>query len=177
MRRTLLLIPTVSMGLLLGCSDRSPISPQMGTVAPSLKSDEAPPLKATQRARSPVVVLPRSDGFLQPGIWGSDKVSLAVTKDAATLQILSATLPAGGCFGSYGEITQPIPNGSFSISGTYTQLTGVYPGKIQYAARYSGAVQGGRMSITITVPALSQTIGPFPLAYGVNNSWTPCLYP
>lgn len=83
----------------------------------------------------------------------------------------------GSCFGSYGEITQPIPNGSFSIAGTYTQLTGVYPGKIQYAANYSGLVQGDRMSITITVPAPAQTIGPFPLAYGLSNTWTPCLYP
>jgi hypothetical protein len=164
MHRALLLIPTVSMGLLLGCSDRSPTSPRMGTDAPSLKSVEAPPLKAAQRDRHPVVVPPRSDGFLQPGIWGSDKASLTVTKDAATLQILSATLPTGGLFGSYGEITQAIPNGSFSISGTYTQLTGVYPGKIQYSASYSGIVQDARMSISITVPALSQTIGPFPLA-------------
>ena len=131
MRRTLLLIPTVSMGFLLGCSDRSPTSPRMGTDVASLESAGAPPQQAVERFRHVIVVPPRSGGFLQPGMWGSDKASLTVTKDAATLQILSQTLPAGGCFGSYGEITQPIPNGSFSIAGTYTQLTGVYPGKIQ----------------------------------------------
>jgi hypothetical protein len=177
MRRTLPLILTALMGILLACSDRLPTSPETGTDMASPASAEAPPLKTAGRIRHVVVVPPRSDKFVQPGVWGSDKASLVITKDSATLEILSSTLSTGGCFGSYGEITQPIPNGPFLIAGTYTQLTGVYPGKIQYTAQWSGAVEGNGLSITITVPALQQAFGPFLLTRGVNNAWSPCLYP
>ena len=74
-------------------------------------------------------------------------------------------------------MAQPIPKGAFSIAGTYTQLMGAYPGKIEYAARCSGVVEGNRMSIAIAVPALQQTFGPFLLIVGVSNAWSPCLYP
>jgi hypothetical protein len=172
MRRTLLFILSASLGIPLACSDRSPTSPEMGT-----ESVEAPSLKAAGRARHVVVVPPRSDGFVQPGVWGSENASLTIAKDGAKLDLLSLKLPTGGCFGTYGEMTQPIPNGSFSIAGTYTQLIGAYPGKVEYAARYSGVVEGNRMSIAIAVPALQQTFGPFLLTVGVNNAWSPCLYP
>ena len=178
MRRTLLFVLTASMGISIACSDRLPTSPETGTELASSEPAEAPPLKTAGRSsRHVVVVPPRSDKFVQPGVWGSEQASLEITKDSATLEILSSTLPAGGCFGAYGEMTQPIPNGPFSIAGTYTQLIGAYPGKIQYAAQCSGVVEGNRMSITITVPALQQTLGPFLLTNGVNNAWSPCLYP
>ena len=83
----------------------------------------------------------------------------------------------GGCFGTFGEIGQPIPMGRFVLAGTYTQLTGVYPGKMEYPAQFSGSVQGNTMTITISVPSQQQTFGPFVLTYGVDNAWTPCLYP
>jgi hypothetical protein len=177
MRRTLLLILTALMGIPLACSGRSPTSPEMGTDMASPASAEALSLKTAGRTRHVIVVPLHSDKFVQPGVWGSEKASLTITKDSATLEILSLTLPTGGCFGAYGEITQPIPNGPFSIAGTYTQLMGVYPGKIQYAAQCSGFVEANRMSITITVPALQQPFGPFLLTNGVNNAWSPCLYP
>ena len=172
MRRTLLVILIASIGA-PACSDRSPTSPEMGTNRSSSQSAGTAALETAERTRHVVVVLPRSDTFVQPGVWGSEKASLTITKAGATLEILAS----GGCFGSYGEMTQPIPNGLFSIAGTYTQLTGVYPGRIQYVAQYSGVVEGNRMSIAVTVPALPQILGPFQLADGVNNAWSPCLYP
>lgn len=177
MRWTLLLILTASMGIPLACSDRSPTSPEMGANITSSESAAGPALTTTGRVRHVIVVPPRPDKFVQPGVWGSEKENLTITKDGATLEILSSTLPIGGCFGVYGEMTQPIPNGPFSIAGTYTQLIGAYPGKVQYMAQYSGVAQSNRMSITITVPALQQAFGPFLLTDGVSNSWTPCLYP
>jgi hypothetical protein len=177
MRRTLRLVLAASMGISIACSDRAPTSPEMGTGTASSESAEAPALSASGRTRHVVVVPPHSDKFVQPGVWGSESASLAITKAGATLEGLSLRLPDGGCFGSYGESPQPIPNGPFSIAGTYTQLTGFFPGKIQYAAHYSGFVEGDRLSITITVPALQQSIGPFVLTNGVNNAWSPCLYP
>jgi hypothetical protein len=177
MRRTLLAILSVSLGIPVACSDRAPTSPEMGTNGTWSESIEASPLRASGRSRQVVVVPPRSDGFVPPGVWGSENAGLTIRKDGATLDLLWSTLPAGGCFGSYGDMARPIPNGSFSIEGTYTQLTGVYPGKIEYAARYSGVVEGSRMSIAIAVPALQQGFGPFLLTAGVNNAWSPCLFP
>ena len=171
MRRTLFAILSASLGI-LACSDRAPTSPETGT--PSVESSSP---GAAGRDRHVVVVSPRSDGFVRPGVWGSENASLTITKDGAKLDLLSSTLPKGGCFGAYGEMTQPIPNGTFSIAGTYTQLMGVYPGKIEYAARFSGVVEANRMSVAIAVPALQQTFGPFLLTVGVNNAWSPCLYP
>ena len=114
-----------------------------------------------------------STGPDQPAVWGSSQLSLTVADSRTTLQIVAA----GGCYGSYGAIDQPIPSGSFTLTGTYTQLMGVYPGSIQYQAQYLGAVAGRHMTLTIGIPALQQTLGPFSLTYGVNNTWPACLYP
>jgi hypothetical protein len=54
---------------------------------------------------------------------------------------------------------------------------GVYPGRIQYTAVYTGSVQGNVMAIAATVPALEMTFGPFSLTYGAGATWSPCLYP
>ena len=173
MRRTLFLFLTASTGIFPACSDRSPTSPSTETNMTTSESADAASPTTAGRGRHVVVVAPRSNGFVPPGTWGSERASLKITTTGATLEILAS----GGCFGSYGEMTRPIPQGLFSIVGTYTQLTGVYPGRIQYVAQYSGDVEGNRMSIAITVPALPQVFGPFQLSYGVNNEWSPCLYP
>ena len=173
MRRTLFLLLTAPIGISLACSDRSPTSPELTTSLVATESAGTPPLKAGGQTRHVIVVPPRSNGSVQPGMWGSEKASLTITKDGATLEILAS----GGCYGSYGEMTRAIPNGPFSIAGTFTQLMGAYPGKVVYAAQLSGAVEGNRMSIAITVPALPQTFGPFALTEGVKNVWPRCLYP
>ena len=117
---------------------------------------------------------PTSAGDRVPdGVWGSDRASLAVTDTGATLDILGA----GDCIGSYGEIPQRIPGGTFDVSGTFTQLIGAYPGHIDYAARFTGTSAADQITIAITVPALQQSLGPFTLARGVQNSWPMCLYP
>ncbi len=107
------------------------------------------------------------------GTWGSAQASLVASDTGATLQILAS----GSCFGSFGQFSQPVATGSFDVAGTFTQLTGAYPGQVQYAARFSGAVAGDQLTLTVTVAALAQTMGPFVLVRGVTSSWTPCLYP
>lgn len=109
---------------------------------------------------------------VQRGTWGSNTASLTIGDSSATLQILN-----GNCYGVYGQIDQPIVTGHFDLPGTYTQLIGAYPGKVQYPAQYSGTVAGNQLSIAVTVPALQVTFGPFSLTYGMNSAWTPCLYP
>jgi hypothetical protein len=114
---------------------------------------------------------------LPPGMWGSDAASMTIKEGGAgaNVEILALALPP--CFGSYGDISQEIPNGPFSLAGTYTQLTGVYPGRREYPAQFSGVVEGTRMTLTITVSGLPLVLGPFVLTYGVTNAWEPCRYP
>ena len=109
----------------------------------------------------------------QPTTWGSEQANLSIDGNVATVKILAS----GGCYGSYGEIPHAIPAGTFTLPGTYTQLIGAFPGSIQYAAEYSGSIVADTMTLTISVPALQQTIGPFHLIAGVTASWSPCLYP
>jgi hypothetical protein len=86
-------------------------------------------------------------------------------------------LASGGCYGSYGGFDQLPVNGPYSISGTYTQLIGAYPGMIRYPAQFSGTVDAKQISIKVTVSALPNVIGPFALARGVTTAWPKCLYP
>jgi len=109
----------------------------------------------------------------QSRAWGSDQANLTVAGPSATLRILAS----GGCYGSYGTFDQPPPNGAFSIPGTYTQLIGAYPGKVQYPAQFSGTVTNPQISLTVTVPILQGAFGPFTLARGVTAGWPACLYP
>ena len=122
---------------------------------------------------APPNLIPGRPNLAQLGIWGSSVASLAITDSGATLQILAS----GDCYGSYGTIGTPIPRGPFALAGTYTQLIGAYPGMIQYDASFSGSVEGNQMVITVVVPALQESFGPFDLTYGVQTSWQPCEYP
>ena len=112
-----------------------------------------------------------SDMAAVAGRWGGPQASLTNQATTATLQIA-----AGGCYGSYGDTDQSIPDGQFSVPGTYTQLEGAYPGKVQYPAQFIGSVQGTHMQITVHVAAL-QDFGPFSLTRGVNSTLPMCLYP
>jgi hypothetical protein len=107
------------------------------------------------------------------GTWASDQVSLTITDSNANLQLLAS----GGCFGSYGQIPQAIPLRPFSIPGTYTQLIGAFPGKVDYPAQYSGQMDGPDLVLTITVATLPLSIGPVHLTAGRKHNWSACRYP
>jgi len=111
-------------------------------------------------------------GSLQ-GAWASDQVSLTIANNNANLEFLAS----GGCFGSYGQIPHAIPQAPFSIPGTYTQLIGAFPGKVDYPAQYSGQVDGTDLVLTITVPTLPLSIGPVHLTAGRKQTWPACRYP
>jgi hypothetical protein len=114
-----------------------------------------------------------STGPDQSAVWGSNDAALTITESDATLRILAS----GGCYGSYGVIDHLVPSGSSSASGTYGQLTGVAPGHVDYPAQYTITVVGGEMTLSIGIPALQQTLGPFQLRQGVVRSWPACMYP
>src|SRR5437660_11842240 len=99
MRRTLFAILSASLGIPLACSDRAPTSPEIGTQAVEGSSS-----KAAGRDRHVVVVPPRSDGFVQPGVWRSDNASLSITLDGARPDLLASSFPNRGCFAPYGDM-------------------------------------------------------------------------
>ena len=105
-------------------------------------------------------------------VWSSNDVSLTIGESTATLRFLAD----GGCYGSFGELPQ-LPDGSFSIAGTFTQLTGVAPGSVQYSAQFTGIVSGHQMTISVFIAQQQRTLGPYTLTAGVQKNWTPCLYP
>jgi hypothetical protein len=109
----------------------------------------------------------------QAAMWGSGEANLTIADTSATLRILAS----GGCYGSYGEFDQLPASGAFSLPGTYTQLIGIYPGKVQYAAQFSGSVSARQLSVTVTVPTLQAALGPFALSRGAGVVWPACLYP
>jgi hypothetical protein len=109
----------------------------------------------------------------QASVWGSDQAALTIADSGAMLRILASD----GCYGSYGEFDQRPLAGAFTVSGTYTQLGGAYPGKIQYPAQFSGTHSGRQISLTVSVPALHQDFGPYQLAEGVARQWPACAYP
>jgi hypothetical protein len=113
-----------------------------------------------------------STGPDQGSVWGSSQAGLTILESKATILI-----DAGGCYGSYGEIDQPIPSGSFTLSGIFTQLEGAYPGKVQFDAQFVGVVDGSHMMLSINVPALQKVVGPFNLTEGVVKTLSACLYP
>lgn len=109
----------------------------------------------------------------QATVWGSDLVSLQVAENKTTVRFLAS----GGCYGSFGTIDQVIPAGDFALPGSFTQLTGAYPGSVRYSAEYTAVIDGDTMTLSASVPELATTLGPFQLKAGVAKSWPACLYP
>jgi uncharacterized heparinase superfamily protein len=113
------------------------------------------------------------DGTAAPlGNWGSTSASL--TTEDTTARLLLAT---GECYGASADIAQRIPLGAFALTGTFTQLTGVAPGSVQYPAQFSGNASSTAISILVTLPSQGQQLGPFTLAFGVVKHWDACAFP
>lgn len=178
-RSTVLATVAILALVAFACSDRSPTAPEAeAAISISAESSDAVFDSTTRPAHSHSrLVSPRGDAVLPPGVWGSTYAGLTVHPGGATLQVFGGNMGTGGCYGSFAELDEPIPNRRFALSGTFTQLTGVYPGRTQYEALISGDVDADRISVSIRVPGNQQTLGPFILEKGVSHAWTPCLYP
>lgn len=178
MRMGTTILLSVLMALAFACSDGgSPTSPSKSLdVVSSDSVVGAAAVMQAGRTRHTIVVGARGES-LPPGVWGSDRASLTINGTGARLEVLSLALPSGGCYGTFDVIAGQIPEGRFTLPGTHTQLTGVFPGHFDYTAQYSAVVQGNQITITGTVPSLPLQIGPFVLTRDVSSSWSPCLYP
>jgi hypothetical protein len=106
--------------------------------------------------------------------WGSDQAALTIDQNQTTLRIMAS----GGCYGSYGEVAHGVfSSGTVTLSGTYTELTGVFPGSRQYDAAFTVTVSANQMIVSVAVPDLQRTVGPFTLAAGVRTMWPACRFP
>src|SRR5678810_773986 len=63
-----------------------------------------------------------------PSAWGSDEVSLTVNASTTTVQLLASC----GCYGSYGEISQPVPLFFFNDTATTEIYTRSLVGSVKY---------------------------------------------
>jgi hypothetical protein len=106
------------------------------------------------------------------GDWGSNQASLTIADTSAKLYVAS-----GNCYIAFADISGRIPGGSFTKSGTFTQLVGYSPGSVQYPATFSGTADASIVSITITVSGLGQSIGPLSVAQGVTKNFPACAVP
>lgn len=169
MRKLPALVAAASLTAALACSDRSPTSPvseSQSAPANGVSTDSSPSRPAIDLAA------PRGRQPVQQGIWGGTDASLLVRGDGGTFQLFCA----------FGSVDQPFRTdsmGRFHAAGTYTrQMGAVPPGGIpMYSGRYSGVVHGTTMSLTVFVPELGQTLGPYSLTYGVNSNLTICMVP
>jgi hypothetical protein len=110
---------------------------------------------------------------VQPSTWGSDQASLTVANGESRLLIFNS----GSCYGQYANIPQPLPSPNFDVAGTFTQITGVYPGEVHEPAQFTGTISGTQLTITVTVPSQQQVLGPFVLTQGVTSDKGQCFYP
>ena len=103
----------------------------------------------------------------------SDSASLTVTDSSTDLVLLTSI----GCYGSYVHASRPLAGDRFTLPGTYTQLTGAYPGMVEYTSQLAGESQGSSLTLSLTVPSIPLTLGPLHLVRGQAPNWPRCLYP
>lgn len=106
------------------------------------------------------------------GIWGGAHIRLEVTGNGASVEFDCA----------HGSITQKLAvdaSGAFTASGTYTLERG---GPVRadetpasHPARYSGRVEGQRMTLRIRLTDSDTDIGSFTLTHGREARLTKCL--
>lgn len=102
---------------------------------------------------------PTSSGAV--GSWGGSQASLELSHAGGTItyQCGNGTIAPGWTLAA---------DGSFSATGEHYFGGGPVPsgGRPPHAATYSGKVNGGHMSLTVTVPDAGVTIGPLDLVRG-----------
>jgi hypothetical protein len=167
------LIVSGAMVIFLACSDRGPTAPGptgSGSVRPSgAATESARPQRPATR-----VVAPRSSvaNPVALGVWGGEHVSLVVADTGGTLDYDCA----------HGTIDPPLvtdPDGRFDLVGTHTREHG---GPIRsdekpdkHPARYTGAIDGETMALTVTLTDSAAPPATFTLTRGRIGQVFKCL--
>jgi hypothetical protein len=161
------------VGLLLpltvACSDRSPTEP---VSAGAQGSDSVEAVTASRLSRPGTrAVAPRGATPQLQGRWGGDHIGLNVESDGAAVDFDCA---AGSIDGPF--LTDS--SGRFALAGSWwftppVVSEGWQPEK--HPARYSGVVNAGTMTLTITLLDENQFLGSFTLAFNQTPRIVRCL--
>lgn len=115
--------------------------------------------------------VPPFDGNLPLGNWGGENAGMIVSDTAMHLHI--------GC--TYGDVSGRVPvgaGGQFDVAGNYTLRA--YPIAVgpSVPARFTGRLDGARVTITATVNDTVQhttvVLGPVTVTYGAEAKLGPC---
>ncbi len=105
------------------------------------------------------------------GTWGGKDISVSVTDSGATIEYSCAE----------GTISQPIvldANGNFDVKGVYVAEHGG-PTRVgednSHPARYSGRIDGNKMTLTVMLTDTKEIIGTYTLTYGALTQLVKCM--
>jgi len=101
------------------------------------------------------------------GTWGGENAGLIADDTSAHVHI--------GC--TYGNIKQaivPDADGRFDVPGVQNITAHPVDLGVLHPARFSGRIEGGRMSLTVTLTDTTVTLGPVQLQYGKEPRMGPC---
>ena len=112
------------------------------------------------------------DGKVRLGSWGGDHAGLTIRAEGGTLEYDCAT----------GTIDEPFvvdAEGRFDLRGTHVREHGgpirVGEEPDRHPARYTGRTDGNRMTLTVTMTDLDQTVGTFTLTFALPARIIKCL--
>lgn len=115
--------------------------------------------------------VPPFDGNLPLGNWGGENAGMIVSDTAMHLHI--------GC--TYGDVSGRVPVGSggqFDVAGNYTLRAFPIAVGPSVPARFTGRLDGAKVTITATVNDTVQhttvVLGPVTVAYGAEAKLGPC---
>lgn len=142
-----------------GCSNRSPTEPAPATLQAAAAGSEG---VGRSRRRPPArVVEPRGASKQLQGRWGGDHIGLTVVKDGGQVEFDCAA----------GSIDEPFLTdsaGHFALLGSWWFTPPVVTQEWQpdkQRTRYSGLVEGNRMTLTVTRLEDNQLLGSFTLFF------------
>ena len=112
-------------------------------------------------------------GRLKAGSWGGPHIRLDVAEDG------TAVLELDCAHGTIATVIVPDGQGAFQAEGRYVREG---PGPVREGqgeegvpARYSGKVDGGKLTLTITLAGSDEEVGTFELTHGKTPRLTKCL--
>jgi hypothetical protein len=112
-------------------------------------------------------------GRLAAGVWGGPHIRFDVAEDG------TASVELDCAHGATAEPVVPDGSGAFRAAGTYAQerFGPVREGQEDAGrpAVYAGKVEGGKITLTITVTGSGEELGPFELTHGKTPRLTKCM--
>ena len=110
-------------------------------------------------------------GVVKEGVWGGPHILMEVTQSGATITYDCAV-------GTIDQRIQLDSDGRFDVRGTHTRQNS---GPVRsdetpdrHPARYTGRIDGNRMTLVLTLTDTKENVGTFTLTYGEKPELTRC---